>query len=158
MPGASVKIGRNSIFHGELRFSRAGAFYMESQSYVGPRTRFHIAQSISIGNNVLISSDCTFIDSDMHSQSFKQRKNDVLIMEEHEGFTRQDQDWTIVKSESIRISDKVWVGLGSMILKGVTLGEGCIVGAGSVVTNDVPPWVVVAGNPARVIRALEKEE
>ncbi|HEX7588363.1 MAG TPA: acyltransferase, partial [Anaerolineae bacterium] len=54
--------------------------------------------------------------------------------------------------------DKAWVSLGSIVLKGVTLGEGCIVGAGSVVTADVPPWVVVAGNPARVIRALEKEE
>jgi acetyltransferase-like isoleucine patch superfamily enzyme len=121
MPGASIKIGRNSIFHCELRFSRAGAFYMDAQSYVSPRTRFHIAKSISIGSNVLISSDCSFIDTDMHSQSFKQRKNDVLIMEEHEGFTKQDQDWTVVKSESIRIDDKAWVGLGSIVLKGVTL-------------------------------------
>ena len=131
---------------------------MDTHSYVGPRTRFHIAKSISIGSNVLISLDCSFIDTDMHSQSFKQRKNDVLIMEEHEGFSKQDLDWTVVKSESIRIDDKVWVGLGSIVLKGVTLGEGCIVGAGSVVTADVPPWVVVAGNPARVIRTLEKEE
>ena len=125
---------------------------------MGPHTCFYITKSISIGNNVLISSDCTFIDSDMHSFSYTLRKNDVLMLGNYEGFSLQDRDWTSIKSESIRINDKAWVGINSIILKGVTLGEGCIVGAGSVVTQDVPPWVVVAGNPARVIRALEKEE
>lgn len=55
----------------------------------------------------------------------------------------------------IVIEDKVWVGIGATILPGVTLGYGCIVGAGSVVTHDVPAMSIVAGNPARVIKNIK---
>ena len=55
----------------------------------------------------------------------------------------------------IIIEDKVWIGIGATILPGVRLGYGCIVGAGSVVTKDVPPLTVVAGNPARIIKRIE---
>ena len=55
----------------------------------------------------------------------------------------------------IVIEDRVWIGINSTILPGVRLGYGCIVGAGSVVTHDVEPMTVVAGNPARVIKRIE---
>lgn len=55
----------------------------------------------------------------------------------------------------IVIEDKVWIGIGATILPGVRLGYGCIVGAGSVVTKDVPPMTVVAGNPARIIKQIK---
>ena len=51
--------------------------------------------------------------------------------------------------------DDAWIGFNSIILKGVTVGRGAVVGAGSVVTNDVPDHTVVAGNPARVIKKLD---
>jgi acetyltransferase-like isoleucine patch superfamily enzyme len=56
--------------------------------------------------------------------------------------------------EAVYIDDDVWIGAMSIILKGVTIGEGAIVGAGSVVTKDVPPWAIVAGNPAKIIREI----
>jgi acetyltransferase-like isoleucine patch superfamily enzyme len=56
------------------------------------------------------------------------------------------------------ISDFVWIGANVIILKGVTIGEGAIVGAGSVVTKDVPPYTIVAGNPARIIREIPENE
>ena len=54
----------------------------------------------------------------------------------------------------IRIADKAWLGMNVTVLKGVTIGEGAVVAAGSIVTKDVPPWTLVAGNPARVIKEL----
>jgi maltose O-acetyltransferase len=59
-------------------------------------------------------------------------------------------------AEPISIGDDVWLGGGAIVLPGVTIGDRAIVGAGSVVTRDVPADVVVAGNPARVIRSLEE--
>jgi len=56
----------------------------------------------------------------------------------------------------IRIGANVWIGFDSCVLPGVTIGEGSIVGARSVVAEDVPPYTVVAGNPARVIRHLDR--
>lgn len=55
----------------------------------------------------------------------------------------------------VRIGNKVWVGRQSMILPGVTVGEGAVIGAASVVTRDIPPYTVWAGNPAKFIRSLE---
>lgn len=57
-------------------------------------------------------------------------------------------------AEPVTIGDSVWIGGGVTILPGVTIGDGCTIGAGSVVTRDVPPRSVVAGNPARVIKSL----
>lgn len=55
----------------------------------------------------------------------------------------------------IKIEDKVWLAINATVLPGVTLGYGCIVGANSVVTKDVPPMTIVAGNPARIIKKIE---
>lgn len=58
----------------------------------------------------------------------------------------------------IKIEEKVWLGINVTVLPGVTLGYGCIVGANSVVTKDVPPMTIVAGNPARIIKKIEPQE
>lgn len=58
----------------------------------------------------------------------------------------------------IKIEDKVWLGINATVLPGVTLGYGCIVGANAVVTKDVPPMTIVAGNPARIIKKIELQE
>jgi Acetyltransferase (isoleucine patch superfamily) len=55
----------------------------------------------------------------------------------------------------IVLEDDVWIGSGSIILKGITIGEGSVVAAGSVVTKDVSPNVIVGGNPARVLKEIE---
>jgi len=56
------------------------------------------------------------------------------------------------ESRKVTIEDDVWVGHGAAILKGVTIGTGAVVGAGAVVTKDVPPYAVVGGVPARILR------
>jgi acetyltransferase-like isoleucine patch superfamily enzyme len=59
-----------------------------------------------------------------------------------------------ISAKPIRIGRNVWIGFEACVLPGVTIGEGAVVGAKAVVPDDVPPFTVVAGNPARVIRRL----
>ena len=68
-----------------------------------------------------------------------------------------DPDYNPDRSD-INIADDVWIGYGAIVLSGVTIGRGAIVAAGSVVTKDVPPYAVVAGNPARVLAQRFDEE
>lgn len=107
------------------------------------------AQSIEIGADVLLSWGVTIVDHQSHNLDFSKRADDVT------NWLTGKKDWAHVAIEPVRICDKVWIGFGASILPGVTIGEGAIVGAASVVTRDVEPWTVVAGNPARVIRKLE---
>ena len=59
-------------------------------------------------------------------------------------------------AHEINIKDRVWIGAGAIIMPGVTIGEGAMVAAGSVVTRDVPPRMVVAGIPARILRSVDE--
>ena len=61
------------------------------------------------------------------------------------------------RSAAVLIEDDVFIGLNCLVLKGVTIGRGSVIGAASVVTKDVPAGVIVAGNPARVVRELNPE-
>ena len=80
----------------------------------------------------------------------------IFILASHPNASRVGQDIKS-KTNEIHLQDDVWIGAGAIILPGVTVGEGAIVGAGSVVTKDVEARSVVAGNPAKVIRMLDAE-
>lgn len=58
----------------------------------------------------------------------------------------------------ITVGDNVWIGGNVILLPGVTVGSNCVIAAGSVVTKDIPPWSVAAGNPARVVRAITEDD
>ncbi len=99
--------------------------------------------SIVIGNNVLIGANCTIIDGDIHSTDWQQRhnkKSSPLPME--------------YNHKPIVIDDDVWLGANTIVLKGVTIGKRTIIGAGSVVTKDIPADCIAAGNPCVVVKNL----
>jgi acetyltransferase-like isoleucine patch superfamily enzyme len=96
------------------------------------------AQRIVIGDRVTVGANSIIIDTDFHPLYPEQRR-----LRPNEASTNP-----------ITIEDDVFIGMQCLILKGVTLGRGCVVGAGSVVTKSIPPQVICAGNPARVIRTL----
>ena len=114
-----------------------------------------IIGDITIGNDVLISWGCTIMDNDAHSTSWSERKNDVAITLGK--LSANEKAWSQVSRKKIVIKDKAWIGFNSIILKGVTIGEGAIVAAGSVVTKNVPPYTVVGGNPAVFVKKVTKE-
>lgn len=153
--GSRILIGEHSIFNGELIMFENALYQMGSRSYVGEGTKFYVTESVTLGDDVMISWDCTLLDTSMHSLNFHERSLDVLITGGYKGYSYRDKDRSAVESGPIYIQNKVWIGLRSIILCGVTLGEGCVIGAGSVVTRNIPPWTLAAGNPAKVIRSLK---
>ncbi len=106
------------------------------------------AEHISIGDDVLISWGCTIVDHHSHSTNWNERSQDVRM------WYNGKKDWSAVRISPVRIGNKVWIGFNSIVLAGVTIGEGAVIGCGSIVTKDVAPFTVVAGVPAKPNRNL----
>jgi acetyltransferase-like isoleucine patch superfamily enzyme len=151
---SAIDIGRFTHVRGELlTFAHGGEIRIGEYCYIGEGTRIWSARNIRLGNRVLIAHNVTILDSLTHPISAKAR---------HEHFkhiiTAGHPDRIDLGERAVDIGDDVWIGCMSIVLRGVSLGQGAIVGAGSVVTENVPPWTLVAGNPARPIRELEQHE
>jgi acetyltransferase-like isoleucine patch superfamily enzyme len=113
---------------------------------VGPT--FMCAERITVGQRVVISYQVTIADSDFHPIDPEGRKRDAVA---NAPFGDRSQRPAYL-SRPVVIEDEVWVGIGAIILKGVCIGRGARIGAGAVVTSDVPPGAMIVGNPARVVR------
>jgi len=154
-----ITIDRDTVVSCHIVLERdIGSISIGHDSYIG-NSNIICATKIDIGNSVLISWGCTIVDHDSHSLDWKDRADDVRNWREgllEGGLVKASQlkNWNVVSMAPIRIEDKVWLGMNVTVLKGVTIGEGAVVAAGSIVTKDVQPWTLVAGNPARVIKEL----
>jgi acetyltransferase-like isoleucine patch superfamily enzyme len=154
-----VSIGKRSVLSCLIVLERdLGIVSIGNDTYIGA-SQILCGKEISIGSNVLISWGCTICDHDSHSLNWRDRSQDVWKWREgllRNGLTEASKmkDWKMVKMEPIVICDKVWLGMNVTVLKGVTIGEGAVVAAGSIVTKDIPPWSLAGGNPARIIRKL----
>lgn len=109
---------------------------------------------ISIGRNVFVNQNCTFYDLGglAIADDVMIGPNVSLITTGHP--VEPSQRRAGVVATPIAIERNVWIGAGATIIGGVTVGENSVVGAGAVVTQDVPPNTFVGGNPARVIRSI----
>ncbi len=115
---------------------------------------------IVIENDVTMAWGITLYDHNSHSIYWSKRQNDNVQCYsdyfEHNGNNVVNKDWSSVVEKPITIKSKAWIGFNVIILKGVTIGEGAVIGAGSIVTQDVPDWSVAAGNPARVVKSVKE--
>lgn len=102
-------------------------------------TCFYSREGITVEDDVMIGGGCMIFDTDFHPLSFEER-------------VRDEQDKT--KSAPVRICRGAFIGARSIIMKGVTVGEHSVVGAGSVVTKSIPPNEVWGGNPAKMLYSL----
>lgn len=149
-------VGCNFIFE-----SDEGKISIGKRVYIGSGTNLISRSSIDIGDDVTIAWGVYLYDHDSHSLDWRERVKDINAVyndcKYRKGFCFS-KDWSTVETASIKINSKAWIGFNAIILKGVTIGEGAVVGAGAVVTKDVLPYTVVAGNPAKVVKMLQPEE
>lgn len=147
-----LHIGKESMIEANLIFERPQAeIIIGDRTYIG-NSMIVSSTKVEFGNDILVAWGCSFVDHNSHALQFAQRKDDVLQ------WRKGEKDWSHVECKPIKINDKAWIGFNCIILKGVTVGEGAVVGAGSVVTKDVPPYTVVAGNPAKFIKSIDINE
>lgn len=143
-----ISIGNYSQIRGELEVSREYAqIKIGDYSYVGPGTKIYCSKSIFIGNRVLISHNVNIYDNNSHPLNAKDRHDDFKFIFEN-GY-QNDID---IKAKEIIIEDDVWIGFNCIILKGVKIGANAIIGAGTIITENIPAGAVVVGNPARIIK------
>lgn len=145
--GGSISIGRKFKACSNIKHNSLGVFQRVVIKTVGHGAKIVIgddvgvsgctisaAQSITIGNHVLIGSGCLITDSDAHPvDPFERREGGGGV------------------SKPIVIENDVFVGARAIILKGVTIGQGSVIGAGSVVAKSIPPYSIAVGNPAKII-------
>lgn len=150
---SEVKVGDQARVH-ELMERILGKKMPES-SVLLPPLYIDYGKPVVIGERCFIQQCCTFF-----GRGGIEIGNDVFIGPKVNLITiNHDPDpdnRSATYGRKIIIEDKVWIGINSTILPGVRIGYGAIVGAGSVVTKDVEPMTVVAGNPARVIKNIRK--
>jgi acetyltransferase-like isoleucine patch superfamily enzyme len=153
-----LTIGNNCMIGGYFSFETAkGSVKIGDRVYLAGGTIISI-NDIIIEDDVFISWGVYLFDNDSHSIDYQERLKD---MENHLKDWRNGLDnynfsknWKSVNSKPIKICKYAWIGMECKILKGVTIGEGAIVGAGSIVTKDVPAWSIVGGNPAKVLKMI----
>ena len=123
--GAGVLLAHDVQLH--LR-DRGAVIEIGAGTFVNHRTELVAHERVTIGRGCLLAWDVLVLDSDSHSV---------------DGGAR---------TAAVTVGDRVWIGCRASVLKGVTIGDGAVVAAGSVVVHDVPARSLVAGNPARVVR------
>jgi serine acetyltransferase len=130
-PQGRVRLGRYALVHG---------------------ARIICDSEIEIGDYALISWNVVLMDTYRAHPDPQVRRRQLEAVAQHTPRYIDSQ----VPAKPIRVAANVWIGFDACVLPGVTIGEGAIIGARAVVTEDVAPYSVVAGNPARLVRHLER--
>ena len=146
-----IEVGARTLVDGELLVhDYGGRIIIGESAYIGMGSRVWSGDKVQIGNHVFVAHNVTITDTNSHQTDAEERAAHYqrTVVE-----GRPFEKGTI-KTAPVVIGDHAWINFNVAILKGVTVGEGAIIGAGSVVTKDVPPYVLCAGNPAHVIRSL----
>ena len=148
--GAFISVGAGCLIQGQLVVERdQSRLLIGDNVLLGGGSVIDCALAVTVEPDVLISYACIISDSDNHSLTPELRTGDLANW-----MNGRSHDWTHSAMAPVIIRRGAWIGARSIILKGVTIGEGAVVGMGSVVTRDVPPRVVVGGNPARIIKPV----
>lgn len=138
---------RRSLVNSLVRASDGAAIIM-------PGFFCDYGDNIHLGANAFVNANCVFLDcAEIRiGDHFQAGPGVQLLTPEHplDAVERRGKE----TARPIVVGDDVWIGGGAIVLAGVTVGDRAVIGAGAVVTRDVPPDVVVVGNPARIVKTL----
>jgi maltose O-acetyltransferase len=140
-PGGTLVIGDSVVFAApvtpiRLELTQGAVLTIGDECFLNDGIWLGCTERVTIGRRVLIGPGVRCLDNDYH-ELYRRR--------------------ILPTPMPITIEDDVWLASGCIVLPGVSVGRGAVVGAGAVVVSDVPPFTLVAGNPARVIRTLDAE-
>jgi acetyltransferase-like isoleucine patch superfamily enzyme len=144
-----IRLGRRTICRGVLLCDGGlGLIEIGDMVYIGDNVIISTRQHIRIGARTMIAHGVQIFDNDSHPIDARDRHADYLNLIEGRPRTHH------IPSAPVEIGEDCWVGVNSIVLKGVKIGDRSVVAAGSVITADVGDDCVAAGNPARVVRSL----
>jgi acetyltransferase-like isoleucine patch superfamily enzyme len=148
----SIQIGDNCEICGILSTNNTGKIIIGSRTTIRYNSVVSSVNKIFIGSDVIISNNVRIYDHNSHPIEPSKRREMTA-----QGFYGKLWVAELSANKPVTISDNVWIGEHSLILKGVTIGIGSIVASSSVVTKDVPEYTIVAGNPAKIVKRILAE-
>ncbi len=136
--GAQINLSGQSCFYFMHGMETPPLIAVGDGTFIGNGCTFSAGREIRVGSHCLISALVRIHDNDGHPLDADRR--------------RRGEPITAAETAPVIVEDNVWIGAGATILKGVRIGRDAVIGTGAVVTSDVPPGAVAAGNPARLVR------
>jgi len=147
---SKIDIGPGTHITGIIQvFKDCGRVTIGDHCFLGDYSRIISAENVQIGNRVQIAHMCSIMDNDVHSIDSEKRHQEFLS-----NVSNGQIDLFDIPKREIIIEDDVWIASHCIIMKGVKIGRGSVIGAGSVVTKNIPPSVLVHGNPAKIVREI----
>ena len=147
-----LKIGDFTILRKNKFFCFGkGKLKIGKYCYFGDETQVDASKEIKIGNYCMFSNRIMVQDHTGHPISPKKRRKQLINLQ------KISTDVYDTEIKKVIIKNDVWVGMEAVILKGVTIGEGSIIAARAVVTKNVPPYSIAAGNPAKIVKKIKKD-
>ena len=152
-----IKISHHSKMFGTIICKQNAFVSIGSYTVVQDGASIQCLKKIEIGHYVGIATGVVIVDNNNHlTDPVEMVKHRIRVAPGGIGYPGLGNGWELSESKPIVIGNAVWIGTNCSILKGVTIGEGAIVARNSVVTKDVPPYTIVGGFPAKVIKKQTK--
>lgn len=150
----AIRVAGPAAIRGVLRADAGGRIDIGEFCYIGDGVVISAHQSVSVGRCTLLAHGVQIFDNNSHpTQTFQREVQFRRILGDKSVYVPMT-----IGAAPVSIGANCWIGMNSLVMRGVTVGDRTIVAAASVVTSDLPEGVVAAGNPARIVRELTKEE
>ena len=150
-----ITIGNNCRLNGNITSASKGIVHIGHFSTIQSGVRIRCVNSIQIGSYTGIAQNTILTDNNTHRTDIEGWiEHRIRVAPGGKGYPGLGFGWELSQSAPIVIGDGVWIGGNSLIMKGVTIGDGAIVASCSVVVKDVEPFTIVAGNPAKKVKQL----